>query len=105
MKRALSLVLFGVVAVFLAACSTMTENTQKLQLGMSTAQVKDVLGGDYTVKASKYAPDGQPMQVWEFKDQETHDTYWIYFKADRLVQWGTPEAIKGMPDVQSAGLK
>lgn len=100
MNRLLSILFCGALAFALAACSTMSENTQKLQLGMSTAQVKDILGGDYSTRASKYAADGQPVVVWEFKDPSTHDTYWAYFKGDRLVQWGTPEAIKGMPELQ-----
>jgi len=90
------------VTCLLAACATFSQKTQGLQLGMSESQVKEHLGSDYQVKASKYAPDGQPVEVWQFQDPKTNETYWVYFKANKLVQWGTPEAIKSIPDLQGA---
>lgn len=80
----------------------MSESSQKLRLGMSVAQVKNTLGGDYRIRASKYSSDGQPIEVWEFQDPETHDSYWAYFKNGRLVQWGTPEAIRSIPELRDA---
>ena len=98
----LSLLLLVPATCLLAACATFSDKTQGLQLGMSETQVKDRLGSDYQVKASKYAPDGQPVEVWQFQDPKTNETYWVYFKNDKLVQWGTPEAIKSIPDLQGA---
>ncbi len=86
----------------LAACATFSEKTQGLQLGMSETEVKGRLGSDYQVKASKYASDGQPVEVWQFQDPKSREIYWVYFKGGKLVQWGTPEAIKSIPDLQGA---
>lgn len=95
--------LLPLLALVLASCATFSEKTQGLQLGMSEAQVKDRLGSEYQVKASKYAADGQPVEVWQFQDPKSNEIYWVYFKGGKLVQWGTPEAIKSIPDLQGPG--
>lgn len=80
-----SLILIG------AGCSTpLAKKFNRLELGMTQAQVKKILGDDYIVKASKTDARGSTLQLWEFRDKKTEENYCIYFKDGLLAQWGTP---------------
>ncbi|MDE1172038.1 MAG: hypothetical protein PW734_12665 [Verrucomicrobium sp.] len=90
------------VVLVLTACASFTQQTQKLSLGMSTAQVKDILGGNYTVLASRYGQDGRPSEFWQFRNPDSGQLFSIYFKDDKLVQWGSPDALKNMWELNGA---
>lgn len=93
-----------VLAASFAACASLSDKTQSLQLGMTQAQVENILGDGYKVIASRYSADGQPMSVWQYQDGDKGAIYWIYLKGNKLVQWGTPASIQGMPEVQSMNI-
>ncbi len=88
-----NLVLLGLLAMILCAgfgCSTpMDQKLNKLDLGMSQAQVKKILGNNYIAKASMTDTNGSRLQLWEYTDKKTQDTYRVYFKDGQLAQWGT----------------
>lgn len=74
-----------------AGCSTpMAKRLNRLELGMTQAQVKKILGDDYVVKASRTDAKGSTLHLWEFRDKKTEENYCIYFKDGLLAQWGTP---------------
>lgn len=74
-----------------AGCSTpIHKRLNRLELGMTPAQTKKILGDDYIVKASRTDASGATLQLWEFRDKKTEEAYSIYFKDGLLAQWGTP---------------
>ena len=75
----------------LAGCSTpIAKRLNRLELGMTQAQAKKILGDDYAVKASRTDANGSTLQLWEYRDAKTEEAYAIYFKDGLLAQWGTP---------------
>ena len=86
------LVCAGVLAVILGVgfgCATSTsKKLNRLELGMSEAQVRNVLGNDYIAKASMTDTNGARLQLWEYTDKKTQDVYRIYFKDGQLAEWG-----------------
>jgi len=87
------LVLPGLLAMVLCAsygCSTSTaQKLNRLDLGMSQAQVKKILGNDYIAKASMTDTNGARLQMWEYTDKKTQDAYRVYFKDGQLAEWGS----------------
>jgi hypothetical protein len=74
-----------------AGCSTpIAKRLNRLELGMTQAQVKKILGDDYVVKAARTDVSGATLHLWEFRDKKTEESYAIYFKDGLLAQWGTP---------------
>ncbi len=102
MHRMISISL-AVVALALVSCAApITQRSQKLQQGMTQAQVKRLLGNDYVVKATRPNSEGKVIALWEFMDN-AGNIYDLYFKDDSLVQWGNPASLKNMPDVPGGG--
>ena len=90
MKR--NLVPLSYLALSLLAgfgCATSTAHKlNQLDLGMSQAQVKKILGDDYIAEASTTDTNGSHLQLWKYTDKKTQDAYHVYFKDGELVQWG-----------------
>ena len=82
----------GLLAVILCAvfgCSISTaQRLNRLDLGMSQAQVKKILGDNYIAKASMTDTNGSRLQLWEYTDPKTQDDFRVYFKDGQLAQWG-----------------
>ena len=70
--------------------SSLSKRLNRLELGMTTAQTKKILGDNYVVKASRTDASGATLQMWEFRDKKTEEAYSIYFKDGFLAQWGLP---------------
>jgi hypothetical protein len=85
-----------VVLVGLLGCSSVEKRSQELKLGMSKEAAIDLLGSDYTVVAARLEPDGSPVSVLKFKGSDHNDLY-LYFRNDKLAQWGDAEVLKAMP--------
>lgn len=82
---------FTILFTAVVGCSTpIGKRLNRLELGMSQAQAKKILGDDYVVKASRTDAGGATLQLWEYRDSKTEEAYAIYFKDGMLVQWGTP---------------
>lgn len=81
----------AVLTIFAAGCSTpIAKRLNRMELGMTQAQAKKILGDDYIVKASRTDATGALLQLWEFRDEKTEEVYGLYFKDGLLAQWGTP---------------
>ena len=91
------ILLHGLLAMVLCAgfgCSTSTaQRLNRLDLGMSQPQVKKILGDDYIAEASMTDTNGSRLQMWEYTDKKTQDTYRVYFKDGQLAQWGTRSSL------------
>jgi hypothetical protein len=84
----LSGLLVLILCVSFGCSSSMSQKLNRLDLGMSPAQVKKVLGNDYIAKASTTDTNGLRLQMWEYTDKKTQDAYDIYFKDGVLALWG-----------------
>jgi hypothetical protein len=86
------LVQSGFLALVLSTgygCATSTpQKLNQLDLGMSQAQVKKILGDNYIAKASTTGTNGSHLQFWEYTDKKTREAYHVYFKDGQLAQWG-----------------
>ena len=86
------LILFSLLASILClgfgCSSSMSKRLNRLDLGMSEAQVKKVLGDNYIAKASTTDTNGSRLQLWEYTDKKTEDVYCVYFKDHQLALWG-----------------
>ena len=84
----------GLLALLLCAgfgCSTTTAHKlNQLELGMSQTHVKRILGDNYIAGASTTDANGSRLQLWEYTDKKTDETYRLYFKDGMLAQWGSP---------------
>lgn len=90
-NRVYTITLLTCVLIGMAGCSTpMAKRLNRLELGMTHAQAKKVLGDDYVVKASRTDASGSTLHLWEFRDPKTEEVYALYFKDGLLAQWGTP---------------
>lgn len=84
-------VVLAVGFIVLAGCSTpIAKRLNRLELGMTQAQAKKILGDIYTVKAARTDANGATLVLWEYRDDKTEESYAIYFKDGLLAQWGTP---------------
>ena len=82
---------FVLLTLIWVGCSTpIAKRLNRLELGMTQAQAKKILGDEYTVKASRTDANGATLQLWEFRDTKTEEAYSVYFKDGLLAQWGTP---------------
>ncbi len=86
-KYFISFALLIICASF--GCSTSTaKRLNRLDLGMSPAQVRNILGDNYIAEASMTDTNGERLQVWEYTDKKTQDVYRVYFKGGELAAWG-----------------
>jgi hypothetical protein len=105
MKKTLLLAGALICAGVIAGCSTATsKRLNQLELGMTQAQVKKILGNEYVVKASKTEANGSVLQMWEYRDSKTEEAYRIFFKDGTLAQWGT-QGRMDFPDLHVPGGK
>lgn len=90
-KITLVCALLFALALVGSGCSTpITKRLNRLELGMTQAQVKKILGDEYVVKAARTDANGSTLHLWEFRDPKTEENYCVYFKDGLLAQWGTP---------------
>lgn len=89
--RLLSGCIMAALIILSAGCSTpIHKRLNRLELGMTQAQAKKIVGDEYIVKASRTDASGSTLQLWEFRDKKTEENYALYFKDGLLAQWGTP---------------
>jgi hypothetical protein len=91
-------VVAGLCAALLAmwtGCSTPTsKRLNQLELGMTQAKVKKILGDNYIAKASRTDASGALLQLWEYRDTKTDEVYRIFFKDGQLAQWGGQDKLE-----------
>jgi len=100
MKTTYITIVCSLALLALAGCSSLEKRSQKLQLGMTQAAAVKVLGSDYTVVAARVEADGSPVSVLKFSESKKQELF-LYFRKDKLAQWGDAEALKAMPPAPS----
>jgi hypothetical protein len=97
MKNIRTIVICSIALLVVAGCSsTLEKKSQGLHLGMGKQTCIDTLGKHYAVVASRMEPSGTPVSVLRFREPKQDDLF-LYFRNDKLVQWGDIEVLKGMP--------
>lgn len=100
MSTALTVIVGSLAVLVLAGCSSLEKRSQKLQLGMSQAAAIKVLASDFSVVAARVEADGSPVSVLKFSESKKRELL-LYFRQDKLAQWGDTEALKAMPPAPS----
>src|SRR5437867_12878702 len=98
MKNRIFSLMFAVAALVLciAGCSSLESRAQKLHLGMTEANVVDLLGSDYTVAAARMDSNHVPVKVIQYEAKSGPPLY-LYFRQNELVQWGDLKVLQAMP--------
>jgi len=93
MKKSNVFILSAFVVLILSSCSTFrvammtSSNMNKLELGMSKAQVTEILGKDYTF-AEKRIEDNKLIEVLSFRNYYKNEEFYMFvFKNDKLEKW------------------
>ena len=95
-KTVFAVVLMAVAAA-VAGCASPYRKTPDLRLGMTSDDVRDVMGKPTTIRASKVYEDGQTTEVWEYLSGISFNpkNYWIHLENGKVVQWGEPGDFAG----------
>ncbi len=96
MKPFIQVMLILTVSLWLTGCASTESQAQKLQLGMTLADVTKLLGSDYTTVGARTEADGTPVSVIKYEIKRKEPLF-LYFRKDQLVQWGDTTALKAMP--------
>lgn len=98
MKPFLRLLAASVLAAILGAgCASIDKRTQKLALGMTKDQATSLLGGDYKLVGARETPDARKAEVIRYDDPKAGELL-LYFRDNKLVQWGDIRILDNMPD-------
>jgi outer membrane protein assembly factor BamE (lipoprotein component of BamABCDE complex) len=91
-KRIIAMLVVIMSAFVVSGCAT-TSELRKLSIGMDKKEVVDILGEPVSTRAS-IRPSGM-VEIWDYKFAKNvlgfppvRDTYWIFFKDNKVFQWG-----------------
>lgn len=101
LKTCFTTIICSLVLLALTGCSSLEKRSQKLQLGMTKEAAVNLLGSDYSVVAARVDPDGSTISVLKYVDKKQPALY-LYFRNDKLAQWGDTAVLDAMPPGSSA---
>lgn len=84
-------------AALLASCSTMSDRTQDLTLGMFKEQAVKVLGKDFQTVGARDSSVHGKVEVIRYKNDDGGDLL-LYFRDGRLIQWGDTDELSNIPE-------
>jgi uncharacterized protein YcfL len=96
MKRSLTIIVCSLALLAFVGCSSLEKRSQKLQLGMTKEAAISLLGSDYTTVAARTEADGSAVSVIKYSEKKKAD-FFLYFRQDKLAQWGDASALSAMP--------
>jgi hypothetical protein len=96
MKAFILLLLIVTASLWLTGCASTESRSQKLTLGMSQADATKLMGSDYSTVAARVGADGAPESVLKY-DLKRKEPLYLYFRQDKLVQWGDISVLNAMP--------
>lgn len=99
--KILSLIVIISLAVSLSGCAGLGQKINRLSINMNKEEVRNLIGNNFSAKASKVNPDGNVVELWEITDPKTKATYQIFFLNDKLSQWGGREDLKCFPELHA----
>jgi hypothetical protein len=96
MKNTLCTLLMAATLLCFWGCTSMESRSQKLQLGMTKTDAVELMGTDYSTVAARIETDGTPIAVLRYELKKNRPLF-LYFRQDKLVQWGDTEVLNAMP--------
>lgn len=99
LARFLHLLLLAGLGLTFAGCASFQQRLNRLDIGMSQAQVERILGRDYVSKAARVDADGSRVRLLEFNDRKANQVFWVFLRNERVVQWGTPESLRHLTNL------
>jgi hypothetical protein len=97
MKVFRAVLLVSISMALLVGCASYEKRVNRLELGMNQAQVERLLGSNFTNKAARVEADGTQTRLLEFTHPRQSRTIWVFFRNERVVQWGSPESLRHFP--------
>jgi hypothetical protein len=97
-SRLLSTALLAALLALLATgCASLDKRTQRLALGMSKDQATSLLGSGYKLVGARETVDSRKAEVIRYDDPKYGELL-LYFRDNKLVQWGDIRILDNMPD-------
>lgn len=91
-KRIIAMLVVAMTILVVSGCAT-TSELRKLTIGMDKKEVIDILGEPVSTRASTRSSG--MVEIWDYKFAKNvlgfppvKDTYWIFFKDNKVFQWG-----------------
>ena len=97
MKTLVHALLVVAASLWLTGCASTESRSQKLTLGMSFADATGLMGSDYSAVAARVEAAGAPLSVIKY-ELKTKEPLYLFFRQDKLVQWGDTSVLKAMPE-------
>jgi outer membrane protein assembly factor BamE (lipoprotein component of BamABCDE complex) len=90
----IAVMLAVIMSILISSGCATTAELRKLSIGMDKKEVVNILGEPKSTRASTRTSG--PVEIWDYSFAKTalgfppfiRDTYWLFFKEDRLSQWG-----------------
>lgn len=98
-NKLLYLFLIGIVFVLAAGCGSTADRINRLSVNMHKDEVRALFGKLFTAKASKVDGKGNVLDLWEYYEPKSKTTYQIFFRNERISQWGKREELKTFPEL------
>ena len=102
MKKYITPIVCTLTLLALASCSSIETRSQKLQLGMAKTDAIKTLDSGYTIVAARMDTDGSSVSVLNFPIKKKNGLY-LYFRNDKLTQWGDVGVLDAMPSAPAKG--
>ncbi len=100
-RKLLSLILVTVIVLSTTGCGSLADRINRISIDMDKADIKALFGKSFTVSASKVDNEGNILELWEFYDKKAKATYQIYFRNDKVSQWGKRGDLQTFPDLHA----
>ncbi len=97
MKALFPGLLVATALLWVSGCSSVESRSQKLRLGMTRNDAVSVMGSGYSTVAARVETDGTPVSVLRY-DLDKNQPLYLYFRQDKLVQWGDTSVLSAMPE-------
>ncbi len=66
---------------------------------MTRPEVINLMGSDFRTVAARVEPDGSSVSVLKYEMKQ--EPLFLYFRQDKLVQWGDVSVLKALPPAAS----
>ena len=83
----------------LTGCASFGARLNRMEVSMTKQDVRELLGGGYNSRAAKVDGNGNVLDLWEYNDKATKQTYRIYFLNDKVSQWGHQQDLEAFPEL------
>jgi hypothetical protein len=87
--------------LLVTGCASMGNRLNRMELCMTKQDVRQLLGNGFSARAAKVDAGGNVLDLWEYTDQNTKQSYRIYFLNDKVSQWGQRDELESFPELHT----